>query len=324
MKLAAMIKKMCPSDSELSIPAKNCYRMVILGSSKVGKTAIVSRFLTGRFEDAYTPTIEDFHRKFYSIRGEVYQLDILDTSGNHPFPAMRRLSILTGKWGGRRGPWGRSLAGSGWGWCVVLGAAPPCLAAALTFSSGSSVGDVFILVFSLDNRDSFEEVQRLKQQILDTKSCLKNKTKENVDVPLVICGNKGDRDFYREVEQREIEQLVGDDPQRCAYFEISAKKNSSLDQMFRALFAMAKLPSEMSPDLHRKVSVQYCDVLHKKALRNKKLLRAGSGGGGDHGDAFGILAPFARRPSVHSDLMYIREKTSVGSQAKDKERCVIS
>lgn len=97
MKLAAMIKKMCPSDSELSIPAKNCYRMVILGSSKVGKTAIVSRFLTGRFEDTYTPTIEDFHRKFYSIRGEVYQLDILDTSGNHPFPAMRRLSILTGK-----------------------------------------------------------------------------------------------------------------------------------------------------------------------------------------------------------------------------------
>ncbi|CAO2643394.1 Dexamethasone-induced Ras-related protein 1, partial [Lemmus lemmus] len=271
MKLAAMIKKMCPSDSELSIPAKNCYRMVILGSSKVGKTAIVSRFLTGRFEDTYTPTIEDFHRKFYSIRGEVYQLDILDTSGNHPFPAMRRLSILT--------------------------------------------GDVFILVFSLDNRDSFEEVQRLKQQILDTKSCLKNKTKENVDVPLVICGNKGDRDFYREVEQREIEQLVGNDPQRCAYFEISAKKNSSLDQMFRALFAMAKLPSEMSPDLHRKVSVQYCDVLHKKALRNKKLLRA---------EAFGILAPFARRPSVHSDLMYIREKTSVSSQAKDKERCVIS
>ncbi|XP_069917840.1 dexamethasone-induced Ras-related protein 1 isoform X2 [Oryctolagus cuniculus] len=95
MKLAAVLNKMCPGDSELSIPAKNCYRMVVLGSSKVGKTAIVSRFLTGRFEDAYTPTIEDFHRKFYSIRGELYQLDILDTSGNHPFPAMRRLSILT-------------------------------------------------------------------------------------------------------------------------------------------------------------------------------------------------------------------------------------
>lgn len=96
MRLATMIKKLCPGEPELNIPAKNCYRMVVLGSSKVGKTAIVSRFLTGRFEEQYTPTIEDFHRKFYSIRGEVYQLDILDTSGNHPFPAMRRLSILTG------------------------------------------------------------------------------------------------------------------------------------------------------------------------------------------------------------------------------------
>lgn len=42
-------------------------------------------------------SIEDFHRKLYRIRGEVHQLDVLDTSGNHPFPAMRRLSFLTGK-----------------------------------------------------------------------------------------------------------------------------------------------------------------------------------------------------------------------------------
>lgn len=91
-----MIKKMSPSESDFDIPAKNCYRMVILGSTKVGKTAIVSRFLNGRFDEQYTPTIEDFHRKLYSIKGDVYQLDILDTSGNHPFPAMRRLSILTG------------------------------------------------------------------------------------------------------------------------------------------------------------------------------------------------------------------------------------
>lgn len=51
----------------------------------------------GKFEESYTPTIEDFHRKLYRIRSEVHQLDILDTSGNHPFPAMRRLSFLTGK-----------------------------------------------------------------------------------------------------------------------------------------------------------------------------------------------------------------------------------
>jgi RAS, dexamethasone-induced Ras-related protein 1 len=66
-------------------------------SARVGKTSLVARFLGGKFEESYTPTIEDFHRKLYRIRNEVYQLDILDTSGNHPFPAMRRLSFLTGK-----------------------------------------------------------------------------------------------------------------------------------------------------------------------------------------------------------------------------------
>jgi small GTP-binding protein len=76
---------------------ENCQRLVILGSSKVGKTSIVSRFLCNKFDESYTPTIEDFHRKIYRIKGEAYRLDILDTSGNHPFPAMRRLSIITGK-----------------------------------------------------------------------------------------------------------------------------------------------------------------------------------------------------------------------------------
>ncbi|TGZ32700.1 Uncharacterized protein DBV15_00925 [Temnothorax longispinosus] len=76
-------------------PPRNCYRLVMLGSARVGKTAIVARFLFNKFEESYTPTIEDFHRKLYRIRGEIHQLDLLDTSGNHPFPAMRRLSFLT-------------------------------------------------------------------------------------------------------------------------------------------------------------------------------------------------------------------------------------
>jgi len=84
-------------DDERTAPLKNCFRLVLVGSSKVGKTSIVSRFLDNRFEDQYTPTIENFHRKVYRIRGEAYRLDILDTSGNDPFPAMRRLSLMTGE-----------------------------------------------------------------------------------------------------------------------------------------------------------------------------------------------------------------------------------
>ena len=91
---AALTEK--PEVDESEAPLKNCFRLVIVGSSKVGKTAIVSRFLENKYDDKYTPTIENFHRKIYSIRGESYRLDILDTSGNDPFPAMRRLSLMTG------------------------------------------------------------------------------------------------------------------------------------------------------------------------------------------------------------------------------------
>lgn len=111
----AMMKTMSTGNCTLNVPAKNSYRMVVLGASRVGKSSIVSRFLNGRFEDQYTPTIEDFHRKVYNIRGDMYQLDILDTSGNHPFPAMRRLSILTGE-----KVVGESLQRRNGGWKIIM------------------------------------------------------------------------------------------------------------------------------------------------------------------------------------------------------------
>ena len=75
---------------------KNCRRVVVLGAPKVGKTNIVQRFLHNEFEEKYQPTTEDFHRKLYQIRGETYQIDILDAAMEREFPAKRRLSILTG------------------------------------------------------------------------------------------------------------------------------------------------------------------------------------------------------------------------------------
>lgn len=75
---------------------KNCRRVVVLGAPKVGKTNIVRRFLHDEFDEKYKPTAEDFIRKLYHIRGETYQIDILDAAGERDFPAKRRLSILTG------------------------------------------------------------------------------------------------------------------------------------------------------------------------------------------------------------------------------------
>lgn len=42
------------------------------------------------------PTIETFHRRTYRLRGDIYQLDVVDTSGNDPYPAAKRLMLATG------------------------------------------------------------------------------------------------------------------------------------------------------------------------------------------------------------------------------------
>uniref|UniRef100_A0A0M3HEY7 Ras-like protein family member 10B n=1 Tax=Ascaris lumbricoides TaxID=6252 RepID=A0A0M3HEY7_ASCLU len=82
----------CPN----SPAVKKVFRLVVVGSARTGKSAIVNRFLNNEFEERYIPTIENFHRKLYKIRGELFQLDIVDCSGNDPFPATRKLSYTSG------------------------------------------------------------------------------------------------------------------------------------------------------------------------------------------------------------------------------------
>lgn len=75
---------------------QNSKRIVVLGAPRVGKTSILRRYLRDGFVEEYNPTSEDFLRKLFRIRGETYQIDVLDASRERDFPAKRRLSILTG------------------------------------------------------------------------------------------------------------------------------------------------------------------------------------------------------------------------------------
>ncbi|KAH8307384.1 hypothetical protein KR044_011010 [Drosophila immigrans] len=255
-----------------SLPsAKNCYRLVMLGSSRAGKSSIVARFLGNRFEEAYTPTIEEFHRKLYRIRNEVFQLDILDTSGYHPFPAMRRLSFLT--------------------------------------------GDLFILVFSMDSRESFEEVVRLRENILETKWAALNpgsgfKKKSLPKIPMILAGNKCDREF-KTVQTDEVMGYIAGQDNCCTFVECSARQNYRIDDLFYALFMVSNLPLEMTPNHHRRlVSVfgapsplpphgSAVGGSKKNALSIKRRFS----------DACGVVTPNARRPSIRTDLNLMRSKT---------------
>ncbi|XP_049309167.1 GTP-binding protein Di-Ras2-like isoform X1 [Bactrocera dorsalis] len=70
-------------------------RLVILGGAGVGKSSIIKRFLFKTYTDKYRATVEDLFNREYDLGGVTLKVDILDTSGDMQFPAMRRLSIAT-------------------------------------------------------------------------------------------------------------------------------------------------------------------------------------------------------------------------------------
>ena len=58
------------------------HKIVLMGPSGVGKTAISIRFLQDSFIPKYDPTVEDSYRKNVQIDSVHYLVEILDTAGN--------------------------------------------------------------------------------------------------------------------------------------------------------------------------------------------------------------------------------------------------
>ena len=73
------------------------YKVVVLGSGGVGKSALTVKFVSGTFMEKYDPTIEDFYRKEIEVDGAPSVLEILDTAGTEQFASMRDLYIKNGQ-----------------------------------------------------------------------------------------------------------------------------------------------------------------------------------------------------------------------------------
>ncbi|XP_061779116.2 GTP-binding protein Rhes [Nerophis lumbriciformis] len=251
-------------DRLFSTKPQNCKRIVVLGAPRVGKTSILRRYLRDGFAEEYKPTSEDFVRKLFRIRGETYQVDILDASRERDFPAKRRLSILT--------------------------------------------GDIFLLVFSVDDRSSFEEVCTLRQEILAAKSKLTKRSQ----LALVVCANKVDLvESERDVSQAEVLRALGEN---CAYFETSAKDSTNLEKVFEVLAKRGGLPAETGPSQHRKVSLRSYQAMRTQSVRVQSA---------KHDDACGVLYPLAQRPSFSADLRHVIGTHGAQKGGKTQERCHI-
>merc|ERR1712061_231957 len=73
------------------------YKLVVLGSGGVGKSALTVQFVQGIFVERYDPTIEDSYRKSVELDGQQCMLEILDTAGTEQFTAMRDLYMKNGQ-----------------------------------------------------------------------------------------------------------------------------------------------------------------------------------------------------------------------------------
>ena len=73
------------------------YKIVVVGSGGVGKSALTIQFIQSHFVEEYDPTIEDSYRKQAVIDDEVAVFDILDTAGQEEFSAMREQYMYSGE-----------------------------------------------------------------------------------------------------------------------------------------------------------------------------------------------------------------------------------
>ncbi|RSH84350.1 Ras- protein rsr1 [Apiotrichum porosum] len=109
--------------------------------------------------------------------------------------------------------------------------------------------DGFVLVFSLTQQDSLEELKRTRQSIRRIKSI------NGEHVPLVLVGSKCDLEDEREVDTATGEKLAAE--WHCQYLETSARENINIIQVFESIVRQLRVHG----------------TLGRKASRNDRLRR---------------------------------------------------
>ncbi|GAN08762.1 RAS protein [Mucor ambiguus] len=167
--------------------------------SCVGKSAMTIQFIQSHFVDEYDPTIEDSYRKQCLIDSECAMLDILDTAGQEeyryePFKRHVHQSLMSMQHSAMRERFMRN-------------------------------GEGFVLIYSITSYHSFEQAQKLHEQIA--------RVKDLEHFPVVLVGNKCDLEQDRQIPTsagRDLAKLYN-----CPFFEASAKQNFKIEDTFHGL-----------------------------------------------------------------------------------------
>jgi small GTP-binding protein len=86
-------------------------------------------------------------------------------------------------------------------------------------------GEGFILTYSIASQQTFNEIEHFKERI--------EMNKDSKDFPIVLCGNKSDLSYMRQVGISEGLELAR--KYHCPFFETSAKTRTNIDEVFHSL-----------------------------------------------------------------------------------------
>ena len=112
-----------------------------------------------------------------------------------------------------------------------------CLFEFSAFESFLLSADVIILLYSVDNLESFETVANLRDMVMQCKG---------PDVPIAVVGNKND--LKRMFDKKEMENLVHSDWGN-AYFECNARVNVEISKIFSNIFEQVEGGHDFCPSL---------------------------------------------------------------------------
>ncbi|XP_054717224.1 ras-like protein family member 10B [Uloborus diversus] len=205
-------------------------KVIVLGAAGVGKTSLIRQFVFSEFgeENAPTETKAVYHPTVV-FNEHVYSMRLVDLPVIPYFPA-----DSASEWRDFR-------------------------------DYGLRSASAYVLVFDLNDLETFQYVKSVRDQICDTR--------DMHSIPLFVVGNK--QDLLRERERREVAGLVKKH-WKCSYVECSARHNWHVVLLFRELVRALdyvdygqKLPSYSSPrfeSLHahrdrRGESVVKCSIM---------------------------------------------------------------
>lgn len=118
-------------------------------------------------------------------------------------------------------------------------------------------GEGFLVVFAINDRNSFDEIFRIHKQIL--------RVKDRDEFPIIIVGNKCDLEESRRIPIDEAQQMAR--TLRVPYVECSAKRRLNVDICFHELvkavrqYKMAQQPLQSTGHTPSKRKRRCCSLL---------------------------------------------------------------